>query len=100
IGNLIFAGGNDALHLYTGSTISGSLNRGGCNILMTLIGAGSGAMSGALKNFQTLIKQDSGSWTLSGSIGNNGGSRPLAGGVQDGTLVVFGIKTNLYGTRA
>jgi outer membrane autotransporter protein len=98
IGNLIFAGGNDALHLYTGSTISGSINGGGGNNLMTLNGTGSGSMSGALTNFQTLIKQDSGTWTLSGSIGNNGGSRPLAVEVQNGTLVLSGSNTNFNGT--
>jgi hypothetical protein len=98
IGNLIFAGGNDALHLYTGSTITGSINGGGGNNLMTLNGTGSGSMSGALTNFQTLIKQDSGTWTLSGSIGNNGGSRPLAVEVQNGTLVLSGNNTNFNGT--
>ena len=98
IGSLIFAGGNDALHLYTGSTISGSINGGGGNNLMTLNGTGSGSMSGALTNFQTLIKQDSGTWTLSGSIGNNGGSRLLAVEVQNGTLVLSGSNTNFNGT--
>jgi autotransporter-associated beta strand protein len=98
IGNVIFAGGNDALHLYTGSTITGSINGGGGNNLMTLNGTGSGSMSGALTNFQTLIKQDSGTWTLSGSIGTNGGSRPLAVEVQNGTLVLSGSNTNFNGT--
>jgi outer membrane autotransporter protein len=98
IGNVIFAGGNDALHLYTGSTISGSVNGGGGNNLMTLNGTGSGSMSGALTNFQTLIKQDSGTWTLSGSIGNNGGNTPLAVEVQNGTLVLSGSNTHFNGT--
>jgi outer membrane autotransporter protein len=98
IGNVIFAGGNDVLHLYTGSTITGSINGGGGNNLMTLNGTGSGSRSGALTNFQTLIKQDSGTWTLSGSIGNNGGGTPLAVEVQNGTLVLSGSNTNFNGT--
>jgi outer membrane autotransporter protein len=98
IGSLIFAGGDDQLHIYTGSTISGSVNGGGGNNLMTLNGTGTGSMSGALTNFQTLIKQDSGTWTLSGSIGNNGGSKPLAVEVQNGTLVLSGSNTNFNGT--
>jgi hypothetical protein len=36
------------------------MDGGGGNNLLTLNGAGSGSMSGALTNFQTLTKQDTG----------------------------------------
>jgi hypothetical protein len=89
IGSLIFtSGARDQLHIYTGSTVTGAISGGtGGNNLMTLNGAGSDSMSGALTHFQTLIKQDSGTWTLTGTLGNDGGALPLAVEVQAGTLV-------------
>jgi fibronectin-binding autotransporter adhesin len=98
IGSLILSAGSDNIHLYTGSTITGTINGGGGNNLMTLNGAGSDSMSGALTNFQTLTKQDSGTWTLTGSLGNNGGASPLAVEVQAGTLVLTGNNASFNGT--
>ncbi|MFT4069752.1 autotransporter outer membrane beta-barrel domain-containing protein [Paraburkholderia sp.] len=68
IGNLIFAGGSDTLHLYTGSIITGNFDGGGGNNLITLNGTGTGTLPGNIRNFQSLYKQDSGMWTLTGSI--------------------------------
>jgi len=102
IGSLSFAGGaNDQLHIYTGSTITGAINGGtGGNNLMTLNGTGSDVMSGALTNWRTLIKQDTGTWTLTGSLGNNGGALPLAVEVQAGTLGLTGNNASFNGTMA
>ncbi|VVE58669.1 Adhesin BmaC autotransporter [Pandoraea anapnoica] len=93
IGNLVFAGGDDVLHLFTESSISGSINGGGGRNLVTLNGLGSDTMSaGAFKNFQTLIKQDSGTWTLSDTM-----SGITMTEVQGGTLILSGDNTKYAG---
>lgn len=68
IGNLIFANGNDTLHLYTGSSVSGTIGGGPGNNLLTLNGAGVQTQTNTINNFQTLIKQDAGTWILDGTI--------------------------------
>jgi autotransporter-associated beta strand protein len=99
IGNLLFNGSNNQLHIFAGSTITGTIDGGsGINNLMTLNGTGSGTMFGALTDWQTLIKQDSGTWTLTGSLGNNGGASPLTVEVQAGTLVLSGDNASFNGT--
>lgn len=100
IGSLIFTNGaRNRLHIYTGSTITGAIGGGtGGGNLMTLNGAGSGSMSGALSNFQTLTKHNSGTWTLTGTLGNNGGTSQLTVEVQAGTLVLTGNNESFNGT--
>ncbi|MFC5475278.1 autotransporter outer membrane beta-barrel domain-containing protein [Paraherbaspirillum soli] len=85
IGDLVFAGGDDALHLYTGSTITGSFDGGGGTNSISLNGAGMQSMPGAIKNFQTLVKNDSGTWELTGSI-----TGVTAAEVAQGTLILSG----------
>jgi outer membrane autotransporter protein len=85
IGNLDFAGGNDILRLYTGSIVTGTFDGGGGNNIVFLNGAGTSSLSGTMKNFSSLIKSDSGTWTLTSAIAG-----PTATEVQQGTLALTG----------
>ncbi|HWV06571.1 autotransporter outer membrane beta-barrel domain-containing protein [Ralstonia sp.] len=94
IGNLIFAGGDDALHFYTGSSVSGSINGGGGANVITLNGTDSATL-GTITNFQTLQKQDSGTWTLSKTLASMGVTNAE---VQQGTLILQGNNGTYTGT--
>nr|WP_238531363.1 autotransporter outer membrane beta-barrel domain-containing protein [Collimonas fungivorans] len=85
IGNLVFAGGDDTLRLYTGSVITGNFNGGGGNNTIFLSGAGSSSLSGNMSNFSSLIKNDTGTWTLTGTI-----TGATVAEVQQGTLALTG----------
>jgi len=95
IGNLVFASGNDTLNLETGSSVSGTINGGGGANLLTLGGAGSDTLPTKITNFQTLQKQDSGTWTITNSIGSMG---ITSAEVQQGTLVLTGNNSGYTGT--
>jgi len=95
IGNLVFAGGNDTLNMYTGSSVSGTINGGGGANLLTLGGAGSDTLPTKITNFQTLQKQDTGTWTITNSIGAMG---ITSAEVQQGTLVLTGNNSSYTGT--
>lgn len=84
-GNLVFAGGNDTLRLFTGSTITGNFNGGGGANTIYLSGTGDSALPGNISNFQTLIKNDTGTWTLTGTV-----SGVQSATVQQGTLILTG----------
>ncbi|PLC42620.1 hypothetical protein C0Q88_11755 [Ralstonia pickettii] len=85
VGNLVFAGGNDTLRLYTGSTITGNFNGGGGANTLYLSGTGDSALPGNISNFQTLVKNDTGTWTLTGTVSGVNDAT-----VQQGTLVLTG----------
>ena len=95
IGNLVFAGGNDTLNMFTGSSVSGTINGGGGNNLLTLDGTGSGTLPTSITGFQTLQKKDSGTWTITNSIGSMG---VTSAEVQQGTLVLTGTNTGYTGS--
>lgn len=95
IGNLVFAGGNDTLNMFTGSSVSGSINGGGGSNLLTLNGTGSGTLPTGITNFQTLQKTDSGTWTITNSIQGMGVTSTE---VQQGTLILTGTNSNYTGT--
>lgn len=99
-GNLTFGGGNDKLTLEAGSVITGSFNGGGgTNALVLDGGAGSqDVLAGNISNFQTLLKTGDGRWTLSGTIGSNGGGTPLAVTVGQGTLALTGNNSSFNGS--
>ncbi|MFC5768463.1 autotransporter-associated beta strand repeat-containing protein [Thauera sinica] len=99
-GGLSFASGNDTLTLFPGSVISGGFNGGGGTNALRLEGAAgsSDALPGNISNFQTLIKAGEGRWTLSGTVGSNGGGTPLAVTVQQGTLALTGNNVNFNGS--
>jgi len=92
IGNLIFAGGNDTLRFYTGSSISGNFNGGGGTNTIFLSGVGTASLPGNMVNFSSLIKNDSGFWTLTGTI-----TGVTIADVQQGTLALTGNNTNYTG---
>jgi fibronectin-binding autotransporter adhesin len=99
-GSLSFASGNDTLELFPGSVITGGFNGGGGTNTLTLNGesGSSDALTGDIKNFQYLTKTGLGTWTLTGTIGNNGGGTPLSVEVQQGTLALTGDNTNFNGS--
>jgi outer membrane autotransporter protein len=95
IGNLVFAGGDDTLNLFTGSSVSGSINGGGGHNLLTLNGTGASTLPSGITNFQTLQKQDSGTWTIANSLSGMGLQTTE---VQQGTLVLTGNNSSYTGT--
>ncbi|WZB71957.1 hypothetical protein WJ968_09685 [Achromobacter xylosoxidans] len=99
-GSLTFASGNDSLTLYPGSIITGGFNGGGGTNSLSLAGelGSSDTLPGTISNFQSLIKTGDGKWTLSGSVGSNGGGTPLAVQVQDGTLALTGNNAGFNGS--
>jgi outer membrane autotransporter protein len=99
-GNLIFGSGNDTMTLNPGSVVTGTLDGGGGNNLITLNASAtsSDTIPGNVNNFQTMNKTGAGTWILTGSVGNNGGSAPLAITVVGGTLWLTGDNTNFNGT--
>ncbi|MFL9959331.1 autotransporter outer membrane beta-barrel domain-containing protein [Paraburkholderia nemoris] len=94
IGNLVFAGGNDTLNMFTGSSVSGSINGGGGSNLLTLNGTGTATLPTTITNFQTLQKKDSGTWTISNPIGSMG---VTSAEVQQGTLALTGNNSSYAG---
>ncbi|HKE94315.1 MAG TPA: hypothetical protein VKB34_08435, partial [Povalibacter sp.] len=99
-GSLSFAGGNDALTLEANSVITGSFNGGGGTNTLTLAGAAGSedSLAGSIRNFQSLFKIGEGQWTLTGSVGNNGGNAQLQVFVQQGTLTLTGDNSNFNGS--
>ncbi|SIT49909.1 Outer membrane autotransporter barrel domain protein (fragment) [Paraburkholderia piptadeniae] len=98
-GSLSFASGNDSLTLEAGSVITGSFDGGGGTNTLTLSGVtgSSDTLPGNISNFQTLTKTGAGTWTLSGTVGNNAGT-PLAVDVQQGTLALTGNNASFNGS--
>ncbi|RCS21622.1 autotransporter outer membrane beta-barrel domain-containing protein, partial [Phyllobacterium salinisoli] len=92
-GDLVLGGGDDRLYLYTGSLLTGSLNGGGGTDTITLRGTGSESMDGAIRGFEVLNKDDSGTWELTGTITGN-----MAVTVAQGTLIVSGNNAAFTGT--
>ncbi|MDM0104149.1 autotransporter outer membrane beta-barrel domain-containing protein [Variovorax sp. J22R24] len=81
VGSLNFADADDTLRIYSGSSISGTINGGGGRNLLTLNGTATGVFNQTLSNFQTLVKNDSGSWTFNNSLAGAGiTSTRVAGG--------------------
>ncbi|MDM0054013.1 ESPR domain-containing protein, partial [Variovorax sp. J22R115] len=81
IGSLNFADGDDTLRIYDGSSISGTINGGGGKNLLTLNGTGADTFDHAISSFQTLVKNDSGTWTFNNSLADTGiASTQVAGG--------------------
>ncbi|MGV2980213.1 autotransporter outer membrane beta-barrel domain-containing protein [Camelimonas sp. ID_303_24] len=69
-GDLIFTEGNDDLHIYAGSTINGAINGGGGFNSLFLDGAAGtqDQIANHVPNFQALIKEGAGQWTVTGSL--------------------------------
>ncbi|HEY4254260.1 MAG TPA: autotransporter outer membrane beta-barrel domain-containing protein [Roseomonas sp.] len=91
-GNLVFAGGNDTLHLFTGSVITGNFAAGAGFDTIDLSGTGIATLPGNMTEFEVLTKTDSGTWTLSGTI-----TGLTVVTVEEGTLILTGTNTNFTG---
>lgn len=93
-GDLTFGYGDDQLHIWAGSTIDGAIDGGdGRNRVFLNGDAGtSDQLAGHLPNFQELIKEGAGQWTITG---------PLAGyettTVRAGVLTLTGDNSNYLG---
>ena len=85
VGNLNFADGNDILRWSTGATITGAINAGGGANLLILNGAGTDTFSQTISGFQSLEKQDSGTWTLNIALPTSGITSTI---VRAGTLIL------------
>ena len=88
VGNLVFGAGDAALHFYTGSSLTGNLTAGTGTNTISFNGSGSGTFSNPIANFQTITKQDDGTWTLSGVV-----SGATAVNVTQGTLILSAANT-------
>ena len=88
VGNMVFGAGNAALHFYTGSSLIGSLTAGTGTNTISFNGSGNGTFSNPIANFQTITKQDDGTWTLRGVV-----SGPTVLNVTQGTLILSAANT-------
>lgn len=95
LGSLIFANGDDTLNLYENGTISGAIDGGGGRNLLTLNGTGTGTFNHAISNFQSLVKNDSGTWNLGISLQDSGFTSARVAG---GTLVLATDTSNYTGS--
>jgi autotransporter-associated beta strand protein len=88
VGDLVFGAGDVALHFYTGSSLTGNLTAGTGSNTISFNGSGNGTFSNPIANFQTITKQDDGTWTLSGVV-----SGATAINVTLGTLILSAANT-------
>jgi autotransporter-associated beta strand protein len=93
INGSIIANGPSTVTLFTGSTTTGPLDGGGTSALVLDGAAGIGLASGPISNFQTLTKQNTGTWQLTNSI-----SGATAVAINGGTLILSGDSTYTGGT--
>jgi autotransporter-associated beta strand protein len=91
-GSINLANGNDILRLYTGSTVTGNFAGGGGTDAIFLSGDGQSSMAGNFNGFESLVKNDLGTWTLTGTI-----TGVTVATVQNGTLVLTGTNANYTG---
>ena len=91
-GSIRLAGGNDILRLFTGSTVTGDFSGGAGNDQIFLSGVGEATLPGNFVGFESLIKNETGTWTLTGTI-----TGVTVTDVQEGTLVLTGDNTNYTG---
>ena len=94
IGSLNFANGNDALHAYTGSSITGNISGGGGANLLTLESEDGGASTFAplsLAGFQTL-QSNAGVWTFNVALPSSG----ITSATVNGGTLILGANANTY----
>ncbi|WP_197412044.1 autotransporter-associated beta strand repeat-containing protein, partial [Sphingopyxis sp. H005] len=91
-GSISLAGGNDILRLFTGSTVTGSFSGGAGNDQIFLSGVGQSTLPGNFVGFESLVKNETGTWTLTGTI-----TGVTVSDVQEGTLVLTGDNANYTG---
>ncbi|RXT17802.1 hypothetical protein B5P46_28575 [Rhizobium leguminosarum] len=91
-GSINLANGNDILRLYTGSSVTGNFTGGLGTDAIFLSGDGQSSMAGNFTGFESLVKNDLGRWTLTGTI-----TGVTVATVQNGTLVLTGTNSNYTG---
>jgi len=94
IGSLNFANGNDALHAFTGSKITGNINGGGGANLLTLEsedGATSTFAPLSLSGFQTL-QSNAGIWTFNVALPGSG----ITSTTVNGGTLILGANASTY----
>ena len=91
-GSINLAGGNDILRLFTGSLVTGNFSGGAGNDQIFLSGVGNATLPGNFVGFESLIKNDTGTWTLTGTI-----TGVTVSDVQNGTLILTGNNSNYTG---
>ncbi|WP_158259851.1 autotransporter outer membrane beta-barrel domain-containing protein [Phyllobacterium phragmitis] len=91
-GSLLFAGGDDIMHLFAGSVITGNMNGGDGTDQIFLEGDGDDALDGNLDGFEEFTKRGSGTWTLGGTIA---GLTKVE--IKEGTLVLTGNNSDAAG---
>jgi autotransporter-associated beta strand protein len=92
-GSIAQGAGNDTVQLFTGATITGSIDGGAGINTITLDGTGSGLLANTISNFQTLTKQNTGTWEVTSSVAG-----PTAVAVSGGMLILSGANTYTGGT--
>ena len=81
--------GNDSVTLGPGATVRGIIDGGGVNTL-TLVGSVS--LDGEVRNFQNLVKEDTGSWTITGDVALTGSLTVSAGNLTlEGDLTATSV---------
>jgi len=98
LGGVSLATGSNRVTLYTGSSITGSINGGGGTNTLQFAGTGSSTFSNTTSNFQTLNKLDSGTWTLTNPL--TAISRLATVSVQGGTLALQGDNSGFAGSTS
>jgi outer membrane autotransporter protein len=100
VGNLQFQGGDDHVTLDPGSVVTGNFDGGGGTNTLTLNASASSAdtIAGEVQNFQFLNKTGAGLWTVTGGVGANNQSAPLAISVIGGTLALTGNNSSFNGS--
>ncbi|QNK67228.1 autotransporter outer membrane beta-barrel domain-containing protein [Variovorax sp. PAMC26660] len=94
IGSLNFANGNDSLHVYTGSSITGNISGGGGANLLTLESVDGGASTFAplsLAGFQTL-QSNAGVWTFNVALPSSG----VTSATVNGGTLILGADASTY----
>ena len=94
IGSLNFANGNDSLHVYTGSSITGNISGGGGANLLTLESDDGGASTFAplsLTGFQTL-QSNAGVWTFNVALPSSG----ITSTTVNGGTLILGASASAY----
>jgi len=92
IGDIVFSGGDDIMRIYTGSSVQGTIDGGAGNNQLFLSGLGTDTLTGNIVNFQTLIKTDTGTWTVNGILPDVQSAE-----VAGGTLILTGDNSTYTG---
>lgn len=103
-GSISTGGGDDIVRLYKGATVTGTIDGGSGTNALFLSGdatdpGNASVIPGSVTNFNTLTKDGTSTWTISGSLSQLGtNSATIA--VNQGVLVLTGNNDSFQGTTA